>query len=240
MIVAPLVGAWIETSRIQERWLGSRRTPRGCVDWNQEWTHTTSSLQSRTPRGCVDWNYSVCFGKSVVQVAPLVGAWIETADKEGLRGALGRRTPRGCVDWNSGMVDDYIEKLSRTPRGCVDWNRYPFYRICKRRTSHPSWVRGLKHRLSLKPRHKVESHPSWVRGLKLEELGAYSSCILSHPSWVRGLKLIAAYRLPPCSKSHPSWVRGLKHFHLVKVGYECYVAPLVGAWIETSNRFTNK
>ena len=35
--------------------------------------------------------------------------------------------------------------------------------------------------------------------------------------------------------SHPVWVRGLKHFPIAKSGKSRYVAPRVGAWIETSH-----
>ena len=37
-------------------------------------------------------------------------------------------------------------------------------------------------------------------------------------------------------QSHPSWVRGLKHAFLSCCRNSHRVAPLVGAWIETSNR----
>ena len=32
--------------------------------------------------------------------------------------------------------------------------------------SHPTWVRGLKHRLSVRLSLPSTSHPTWVRGLK--------------------------------------------------------------------------
>ena len=56
----------------------------------------------------------------------------------------------------------------------------------------------------------------------------------SHPMWVRGLKLRSGVTSQGAAASHPMWVRGLKlrlaepPLHLV------YVAPYVGAWIETS------
>ena len=37
-------------------------------------------------------------------------------------------------------------------------------------------------------------------------------------------------------RSHPSWVRGLKLLCLLHVHILGDVAPLVGAWIETSNQ----
>ena len=39
--------------------------------------------------------------------------------------------------------------------------------------------------------------------------------------------------------SHPSWVRGLKHVFVQMMLRPLLVAPLVGAWIETSTNLTN-
>ena len=33
--------------------------------------------------------------------------------------------------------------------------------------SHPTWVRGLKHRHRTAEHTRIKSHPTWVRGLKL-------------------------------------------------------------------------
>ena len=58
---------------------------------------------------------------------------------------------------------------------------------------------------------------------------------MSHPSWVRGLKLLSVPRCSTRCSSHPSWVRGLKL--IAQMLYRLFlVAPLVGAWIETSSR----
>ena len=54
--------------------------------------------------------------------------------------------------------------------------------------SHPTWVRGLKHKAIGKVRHKVVSHPTWVRGLKQDLTGRKVTAEESHPTWVRGLK----------------------------------------------------
>ena len=55
----------------------------------------------------------------------------------------------------------------------------------------------------------------------------------SHPSWVRGLKLGGYMTYSTLSESHPSWVRGLKPHGGHNKATVGYVAPLVGAWIET-------
>ena len=77
------------------------------------------------------------------------------------------------------------------------------------------------------------SHPSWVRGLKLITNIKMNKIIWSHPSWVRGLKPVVGDKREDLTESHPSWVRGLK---LTISSYfpHSLVAPLVGAWIETS------
>ena len=77
--VAPLVGAWIETEMRDIQYQGlERRTPRGCVDWNFPSLTLINGRISRTPRGCVDWNRYTSFSLGMNSVAPLVGAWIET------------------------------------------------------------------------------------------------------------------------------------------------------------------
>ena len=56
---------------------------------------------------------------------------------------------------------------------------------------------------------------------------------MSHPAWVRGLKRNWDRKGLLKPESHPAWVRGLKlemcedHVQLK------FVAPCVGAWIET-------
>ncbi len=56
---------------------------------------------------------------------------------------------------------------------------------------------------------------------------------MSHPSWVRGLKHAMNMYQQILLASHPSWVRGLKLKEMRMVPSVPYVAPLVGAWIET-------
>ena len=78
-LVAPRVGAWIETVNDQlSIKQGLCRTPCGCVDWNTWYVLLSQHTTSRTPCGCVDWNpyYEVFNGSD--KVAPRVGAWIET------------------------------------------------------------------------------------------------------------------------------------------------------------------
>ena len=51
--------------------------------------------------------------------------------------------------------------------------------------------------------------------------------------WVRGLKLIRYHAHKYVLPSHPVWVRGLKQGPRATTSRGSYVAPRVGAWIET-------
>ena len=160
--VAPHMGAWIEIKC--QSWHCSqklRRTPHGCVDWNQISRPLIMILMSRTPHGCVDWNK---FNLPQLTVKKLSHpTWVR-----GLKYVLLLfikspavcRTLHGCVDWNlhsSAIQYRYpvapytgacIEILttrnlglnleSRTLHGCVDWNiwRYSNYITWFRRTLH--------------------------------------------------------------------------------------------------------
>ena len=55
----------------------------------------------------------------------------------------------------------------------------------------------------------------------------------SHPTWVRGLKQLLPRLSRTIVMSHPTWVRGLKQF-VTQHQQERFVAPYVGAWIETT------
>ena len=155
-------------------------------------------------------------------VAPYVGAWIET-------NAFSRyhKSIMSHPTWVRGL------KLLITA----------FWEAVKK--SHPTWVRGLKQAGCTSGYYQAASHPTWVRGLKqrfhrfmVEELmvapyvGAWIETgsrlrsrenDKSHPTWVRGLKLCEMLSLWNGITSHPTWVRGLK-------------PPLGGLFIESKSR----
>ena len=56
---------------------------------------------------------------------------------------------------------------------------------------------------------------------------------MSHPVWVRGLKHILSGHTRAKRRSHPVWVRGLKLLWIILPLLLLWVAPCVGAWIET-------
>ena len=78
------------------------------------------------------------------------------------------------------------------------------------RTSHPTWVRGLKHVKTNVKTLSCKSHPTWVRGLKQSAYWQAKNQEMSHPTWVRGLKLYNSGICKSNQRSHPTWVRGLK------------------------------
>ena len=77
------------------------------------------------------------------------------------------------------------------------------------------------------------SRPAWARGLKLNGGVLGLTGITSRPAWARGLKPINALFVLCLSASRPAWARGLKHLPTSFENPKNYVAPRVGAWIET-------
>ena len=101
----------------------------------------------------------------MAEVAPYVGAWIETSLKQD--------------PYQSNAVAPYVGAWIETGGTCAR---------CHSWQSHPTWVRGLKQTNTGNTLCRLQSHPTWVRGLKqIKDLVSYL-VILSHPTWVRGLK----------------------------------------------------
>ena len=145
-LVAPRVGAWIETPKrylmpwvdisshpvwvrglkpllCQRIFLGFwRRTPCGCVDWNLNDNTISLIRYSRTPCGCVDWNGG--WPRKVLIEKPSHPVWVRGLKRT--RGGDSRRyilvAPR---------VGAWIETQECSQRSGCGW-------------SHPVWVRGLK------------------------------------------------------------------------------------------------
>ena len=103
------------------------------------------------------------------------------------------------------------------------------------KSSHPSWVRGLKQVLDLFPDSRVMSHPSWVRGLKLSvRRTSWLLCVAPLVgAWIETLAFTLfdlEYSVAPLVGA---WIETL----IVLYNKLCsHVAPLVGAWIETTSR----
>ena len=165
-VVAPLVGAWIETDSSSH----FRNLNLSHPSWVRGLKHlrfkTICYICSRTPRGCVDWNKDEKWESFTSRsVAPLVGAWIETLS------AMSSSIFLSVAP----LVGAWIETL--------------IIQVCwEELLSHPSWVRGLKQRSSAR-KSFITVAPlvgAWIETIPLENTVRNPS---SHPSWVRGLKL---------------------------------------------------
>ena len=167
LLVAPHVGAWIETYvsthlssnnsshpmwvrglKLRDEWQADykgSRTPSGCVDWNVTLLSASTEQMGRTPSGCVDWNALAAHSSTGVSVShPEWVRGLKRKWKSEQKNRQDSRPPSGCVDWNYAMREtDIAEKLS-----------------------HPEWVRGLKRGCVQWWRWGQKSHPMWVRGLK--------------------------------------------------------------------------
>ena len=144
-------------------------------------------------------------------VAPLAGAWIETAVLSSCRRIAVSHPSRvrGLKLRNEKYIGTYVYVAPLA--GAWIETRLHRIRLLRPFESHPSRVRGLKLLLVLQVIFLKLSHPSRVRGLKLSISDhILSSLLLSHPSRVRGLKLFSHGFIAMLSKSHPSRVRGLK------------------------------
>ena len=109
-----------------------------------------------------DSNISV----SAKQVAPLVGAWIETVSYSYVWHKEYRRTP----SWVRGLKPLHVQYQQ-------------YWRAVAPLVG--AWIETL----AVQDWTKVNaSHPSWVRGLKLIRQSLTAGLFMSHPSWVRGLK----------------------------------------------------
>ena len=95
-------------------------------------------------------------------------------------------------------------------------------------------MRGLKPLFGIEPNQVPSSHPVWVRGLKHIALWCLVAKCVSHPVWVRGLKLRVRFGPtinPNVAPRVGAWIETFGRFCVDFCGN---VAPRVGAWIETN------
>ncbi len=80
---------------------------------------------------------------------------------------------------------------------------------------------------------EMSSHPVWVRGLKHRPGEIVIIDTLSHPVWVRGLKQRQIDNVDAEIEVAPrvgAWIETIKSYLSIR---SLIVAPRVGAWIET-------
>ena len=116
------------------------------------------------------------------------------------------------------------------------WIETRFSRFCCEalKESHPSWVCGLKHKLSLRDM-KIKNVTPFV-GVWIETPGgeAWYMDRLSHPSWVCGLKLSSAFYCSNKERRVTPFVGVWIETFCMIAEFVCkYVTPFVGVWIET-------
>ena len=97
-----------------------------------------------------------------------------------------------------------------------------------------AWIETMEHGGS---KTFAQSRPTWARGLKLEVRDRVRrGGLASRPTWARGLKLGESRTGPAIRRSRPTWARGLKPGMAAILASGLWVAPHVGAWIETYAR----
>ena len=97
------------------------------------------------------------------------------------------------------------------------------------------WVRGLKLGGLSGERVAENVAPRVGAWIETSLIANFFTPVASHPVWVRGLKLSLRAAQAKQKLSHPVWVRGLKLTKFVAFQALRFVAPRVGAWIETSD-----
>ena len=149
-IVAPCVGAWIET---WEHRVGGNDAALGS---HPAWVRGLKHGGSGTHH-------------AIGLVAPCVGAWIET------RCWRGRCSCAGVAPCVGAWIETRHQRwdgMGRIVAPCVGaWIETPPWLQCVMDLwSHPAWVRGLKQVCGRVPDRRLVSHPAWVRGLKQHAL----------------------------------------------------------------------
>jgi hypothetical protein len=147
------------------------------------------------------------------KVAPLAGAWIETLVHQSMRIFRPSRPSRARG----------LKRKHKIGESNEDWSR-------------PSRARGLKLEVGSLDVNGSMSRPSRARGLKLQNYLSEQYGIGSRPSRARGLKRIIPALICSLPWSRPSRARGLKLINAPFYATLKTVAPLAGAWIETTVR----
>ena len=122
--VAPLVGAWIEISKYAFTSVAGKSS---LLSWERglkslSYFPTSTSWQVAPLVGAWIEIFACIDTIAPIEVAPLVGAWIEiTTDPETTEDRL-----RSLLSWERGLKFAYYFSLkcylSRSSRGSVDWN----------------------------------------------------------------------------------------------------------------------
>ena len=260
IFVAPLVGAWIEIIGFMYLIQQDRVAPLVGA-WIEIFCACCFNLRSNWSLLSWERGLKFIFLMNLLirgMVAPLVGAWIEiNVDFKSIPYEP-RRSSRGSVDWNLESVNkrDFDRSLLSWERGL----KYKRWSHQKRNTlSLLSWERGLKYH-ELAPCEPIEfcrssrgsvdwnKHFPWV--------GAPDLCRSSRGSvdWNPTAFILSLCHMCRSSRGSVDWndltkvyqtlstsrsSRGSVDWNIEKTinCFSCYVAPLVGAWIEIKNKW---
>ena len=256
-IVAPRVGAWIETSQVARlcgRQLSRPAWARGLKLIKRNGCQAFFSSRPAWARGLK--HVAGLWGRGMSSVAPRVGAWIETRRVSRCSIRMNMSRPA----WARGLKHTRADVPARKKMSRPAWARglklYVQHGRQYLMRSRPAWARGLKLVSFSLPPGRTGSRPAWARGLKrfcsnqnhwgrgvAPRVGAWIETNrrvynphqgrMSRPAWARGLKQRVADSALHANKSRPAWARGLKPGIRDRVCSALNVAPRVGAWIET-------
>ena len=166
-----------------------------------------------------------------LDVAPLVGAWIEIIYElsENLNSIS--RSPRGSVDWNIVKPKLVIFPLSRSPRGSVDWNG----KILKELFT----ISGRSPRGSVDWNSHTENHllnmlvaPLAGAWIEIDQASPqFSSDISRSPRGSVDWNIFCHRSCTPPLLSLPSWERGLKSRETLWEWVGSVVTQTIKYWI---------
>ena len=233
--VAPLAGAWIETSRTVARARRSRRRPsRGGVDRNRMTAAACAHAAASPPsRGRGSKHPTRAVHGHAAHVAPLAGAWIETSAATDDRRSSTGRPPRGGVDRNH--IDRREQRSMRASppsRGRGSKQR-PSRSIAPRRAGRPP--RGGVDRNRQRAGAAVERRVAPLAGAWIETRHRRRRCCRRAGRPPRGGvdRNSAAEHLPAPQQVAPLAGAWIETRHPATALLASEVAPLAGAWIET-------
>ena len=144
-------------------------------------------------------------------IAPYVGAWVETCYIQSRLPKIGDCSLRGSVNWNYNWKGITSCAANRSLRGSVSWNSKSALALALSCWSLPTWERELKLEVRIFRMFCEKSLPPWERELKHRDVSSYYDSKLN--CFLRG---------------SVSW-----NFNDQKSTSVRWIAPYVGAWVET-------
>ena len=152
------------------------------------------------------------------QVAPYVGAWIETGFK------FAKNVVNGVAPYVGAWIETYGTEKGKNLAT----------------KSHPTWVRGLKQNTLYHTNEPCSVAPYVGAWIETKGLAHAAGRAPSHPTWVRGLKHLVSDKIIHQRHVAPyvgAWIETCRAAERELCNG---VAPYVGAWIETQCKDTEE